>query len=166
MNRMKLLALAATTLLASLLAACTSFAPVYGDRSGAGMASVRFNFASPDSRLEQIVLDRLKLAFPGQAGQDDPLLDIDVTTSSLPGSQSNAFSVARPVNTRVEAMLTVTRDDAVEFSATRFADTAYQSGKLTPVDIASATGAQETAARSVAEALRAAILSGYRPAAQ
>lgn len=159
---MKLLALAATALLASFLTACTSFAPVYGDRSGAGMETVRFNFASPDSRLEQIILDRLKLAFPGEAGPGDPVLDIAVTTSSLPGSQSNAFLVARPANTRVEAALTIARDDAVEFSATRFADTAYQSGKLTPVDIASATGAQETAARSVAEALRAAILAGYR----
>ena len=163
MTLTKLLALSATTLLAGLLAACTSFAPVYGDRSGAGMESVRFNFASPDSRLEQIIFDRLKLAFPGQAGPNDPVLDIVVTTASLPGSQSNAFSIARPVNTRVEAALTIKGDDAVEFSATRFADTAYQSGKLTPVDIASVAGAQETAARSVAEALRAAVLAGYRP---
>lgn len=166
MNRMKLLALAATALLASFLTACTSFAPVYGDRSGAGMEAVRFNFASPDSRLEQIVLDRLKLAFPGQAGPNDPVLDIAVTTASLPGSQSNAFSVGKPINTRVEATLTVTRGDQVEFSATRFADTAYQSGKLTPVDIASAAGAQETAARAAAEALRAAVLAGYRPVLQ
>jgi hypothetical protein len=165
-NRTKLLALATTTLLAGLLTACTSFAPVYGDRSGAGMEAVRFNFASPDSRLEQIVLDRLKLAFPGQAGPDDPLLDINVSTSSLPRSQSNAFPIAKPVNTRVEATLTVTRDGEVEFSATRFADTAYQSGKLTPVDIASATGAPQTAARSVAEALRAAVLASYRPTLQ
>lgn len=166
MNRTKFLALAATALLASFLTACTSLAPVYGDRSGTGMESVRFNFASPDSRLEQIVLDRLKLAFPGEAGPDDPVLDISVATSSLPGSQSNAFSVARPVNMRVEATLTLTRNDAIEFTATRFADTAYQSGKLTPVDIASVAGAQETAARSVAEALRAAVLARYRPTLQ
>ena len=62
MTLTKLLALSATTLLAGLLAACTSFAPVYGDRSGAGMESVRFNFASPDSRLEQIIFDRLNRA--------------------------------------------------------------------------------------------------------
>jgi hypothetical protein len=163
LNRTKFLAIAATALLAGFLTACTSFAPVYGGRSGAGMEAVRFSFASPDSRLEQIVLGRLKLAFPGEAGPNDPVLDITVTTASLPGSQSNAFSVARPVNLRVEATLTVTRDGEVEFSATRFADTAYQSGKLTPVDIASVAGAQETAARSVAEALRLSILSGYRP---
>jgi hypothetical protein len=158
---MKLLAIAAAALLTGLLTACTSFAPVYGDRSGAGMEAVRFNFASPDGRLEQIVLDRLKLAFPGQAGPNDPLLDISVTTNTPPGSRSNAFSVGKPINTRVEATLTVTRGDAVQFTATRFADTAYQSGKLTPVDIASATGAQETAAKAVAEALRAAVLAGY-----
>ncbi|QYO77756.1 hypothetical protein [Devosia salina] len=164
MTRTKLLSLATMALLASLLTACTSFTPVYGDRPGAGMESVRFNFASPDSRIEQIIFDRLKLAFPGEAGPNDPVLDIAASAVSLPGSMSNAFAVARPTNVRVQATVTITNDDRVLFEATRFADTAYQSGKLTPVDIASSQGAQETAARAAAESLRISVLSGYRPA--
>ncbi|WP_297107252.1 hypothetical protein [uncultured Devosia sp.] len=164
MTRTKLLLLAAMAPIASLLTACTSFAPVYGDRSGEGMESVRFNFASPDSRLEQIIFDRLKLAFPGEAGPNDPVLDIAASTVSLPGSMSNAFAVARPVNVRVEASVTISRDDRILFEATRFADIAYQSGKLTPVDIASSQGAQEMAARASAESLRLSVLSSYRPA--
>lgn len=164
MTRTKLLSLAAMALLASLLTACTSFAPVYGDRPGAGMDSVRFNFASPDSRIEQIIFDRLKLAFPGEAGPNDPVLDIVASTASPAGSMSDAFAVARPVKIRVEATVTISRDDRILFEATRFADTAYQSGKLTPVDIASSQGAQETAARAAAEFLRLSVLSGYRPA--
>ena len=162
MIRTKLLSLAAMALLAGLLTACTSFAPVYGDRSGPSMEAVRFNFASPDSRLEQIIFDRLKLAFPSEAGPDDPVLDIAASTVSLPGSMSNAFAVARPANVRVQATVAITNDDRVLFQATRFADTAYQSGKLTPVDIASSAGARETAAKAAAEGLRLSILSGYR----
>lgn len=161
MTRTKLLPLAAMALLASLLNACTSFAPVYGDRPGDGMESVRFNFASPDSRIEQIIFDRLKLAFPGEAGPNDPVLDIVASTASPAGSMSDAFAMARPVKVRVEATVTVSRDDRILFEATRFADTAYQSGKLTPVDIASSQGAQEKAANSAAEAIRAAILGEY-----
>ena len=145
------------------LVACTSFAPVYGDRSGTGLETARFNFAPPDSRLEQIIFNRLKVAFPGEAGPDDPVLDLSVSTASLSGSMSNAITVARPANIRVEATVTITKDDSVLFEATRFADTSYQGGKLTPVDIASSTSIQEAAAKAAAESLRLSILSGYQP---
>lgn len=161
---MKRFSIAAAAIITPILAACTSFAPVYNDRSDFNMEAVRFNFAAPDSRLEQIIFDRLKLAFPAQAGPDDPVLDLAAGTVSLPGSMSNAFAVARPANVRVEATVTITKDDRALFEATRFADSAYQSGKLTPVDIASSAGAQESAARAAAESLRLSILAGYRPA--
>lgn len=164
MTGLKLLAVLTFTLAAGALSACSSFAPVYGvTAKGRDMASVAFNFAPPETRLEQIIINRLKVAFPAQAAPQDPILDISAATSSLPGSQSNAFSVGRPSNIRVEATVTIVQSDEVAFSATRFSDTSFQSGKLTPVEIASTNGAQETAARSVADALRAAILAGYRP---
>lgn len=153
----------AVSLLVTTVAGCTSFAPVYGDHAvGRNMADVRFNFASPDSHLEQIILNRLKVSFPGEAGPDDPVLDVMASSSTLQGSMSDAYAVARPVNVRVEAIVTIELDGETLFQATRFTDTAYQGGKLTPTDIASANAARETAARSTAEALRAAILAGYR----
>lgn len=158
-----ILNLAFFMLAAGTLAACTSFAPVYGERSGLGADALRFQFAEPDSRLEQLIYNRLKVAFPGEALAGDPVLDITATAGSTQGSMSNAFPVARPVTVRVDAKVSITSSDDEElFSATRFADTAYQSGKLTPVDLQSTSGAQETAAKSVAEALRLAILAGYR----
>jgi hypothetical protein len=163
MSMKKLPLLAATALLAGLVTACTSFAPVYGDRSATSAQAVRFNFAAPDSRMEQIIFDRLKLAFPGQAGPDDPVLDLVATTDHPPRSISNAYPVARPINVRGQATVTITKGKEVLFEATRFADSAYQSGKLTPTDMASAQGAQENVAEGVAESLRAAILAGYRP---
>ena len=166
MKRRLLLRLAAIGAFSGILAACTSFAPVYGDRADTGIQSARFNFAPPDSRLEQLIINRLKIAFPGEAGHEDPLLDIAAVSRSLPSSTSNAISVARPANVRVEATLTISQGDLVQFKVTRFTDTSYQSGKLTPVEIASSIGANESAARSTAESLRAAILAGYRPAQQ
>lgn len=148
--------------LAVTLAGCTSFSPVYGDSaSGRDMSAVRFNFASPDSHLEQIIFNRLKAAFPSPASPSDPTLDIVARTIGLQGSMSNAYAVARPVNLRVEATVTIEHNGETLFEATRFADTSFQGGKLTLPDLASRTGAEEIAAKSTAEALRAAILAGH-----
>ncbi|MHA6298284.1 hypothetical protein [Devosia sp. CAU 1758] len=164
MKKHKLLPIAIALTLLGLLAGCTSFAPVYGDRATDGsLASARFNFAPSNSRLEQIILDRLKVAFPGEASPLDPVLDISASAGGLPGSVSNAFSVSRPANIRVTATATISQGGIVLFETTRFSDTSYQTGKLTPVEIASASGTQEAAARSTAEAIRAAILAKYRP---
>jgi hypothetical protein len=145
------------------LAACSSFVPVYGDRSGANMQTVRFNFTAPDSRLEQIIIDRLKLVFPAEASPQDPVLDIVATLAGGAGSASNAFPVSRPSNFRVQATVTIVQDDALLFSETRFADSGFQGNKLTPTDLFSSAGAQESAARAVADSIRAAIISTYVP---
>jgi hypothetical protein len=165
MKRRMFLPLASASLLCLVLTACTSFAPVYGDRSTTGISAARFNFAPPNNRLEQVILNRLKLAFPGEAGPGDPLLDIAAGTSSLPRSMSDTFDVSRPANFRLTATVTITQAEKTLFTASRFNDSAYQGGRLTPVDIETANGARESAARSVAESLRAAILAGYVPPA-
>lgn len=163
MNRKQFLGLAASALVGLTLSACTSFAPVYGHVSSTSVAAARFNFAPPKNRLEQIIINRLEIAFPGPASASDPVLTVVASSGGVAGGISNAIAVGNPVSTRVEATVTVSRDAAVLFTTRRFTDSAYQSGKLTPTDVFSATGALETAARSTAESLRAAILSGYRP---
>lgn len=163
MHRRVLLSLIGAGLLAAATSACTSFTPVYGDASAAGLAAARFNFAPPTNRAEQLILNRLQVAFPNPAGPSDPTLTVRATTVSTSGPLSNAVAVASPVGTRVEATVTIAMGTETVFSATRFTDTAYQGGKLAPTDALSAIGANETAARSTAESLRAAILAGYRP---
>lgn len=150
------------TLAVLALSGCTSFAPVYGDMAG-GAPTARFNFAPPTNRAEQIILQRLQIAFPGTASPSDPTLTVSARRTGLPSAMSDAMSVASPVQVRVEATVTVTAGSTVVFQATRFTDTAYQGGKLVPTNTASAIGAEETAAESTAESLRAAILAGYRP---
>lgn len=161
MNRRTALLLLGTGALATALAGCTSFTPVYGDASP--VSTARFNFADPGNRLEQIILQRLQLAFPGPAAPSDPVLRVTATTPGIPEIKSDAYDVGIPMPVRVEATVSITSGDQVLLQATRFSDTAYQSEKLSPTNAASLIGAQETAARSTAESLRAAILAGYRP---
>lgn len=153
----------ALVVVAAALAACSSFVPVYGDRTGTSMQTVRFNFAAPDNRLEQIIVDRLKLVFPAEATPQDPVLDIVATLAGGAGSASNALAVARPSNFRVQATVTIMQADALLFNATRFVDSGFQGSKLTPTDLLSSAGAQESAARAVADSIRAAIISAYVP---
>ncbi len=163
MQRRHFLAVLGSGLLAAGLAGCTSFAPVYGGGEAAGLAAARFNFAPPTNRLEQVMLNRLALAFPNAAGANDPVLRVSARSLSLGGALSKAVAVGSPVETRVEATISIEQDGQTLFTATRFTDTAYQSGKLAPTERASVEGVRETAALSTAEALRLAILAGYRP---
>ncbi|KKB07554.1 hypothetical protein [Devosia chinhatensis] len=163
MNRRRTFAVIGAGVLALGLASCTSFAPVYGDRAGGGMALARFNFAPPTNRLEQVILNRLKVAFPEPPGPTDPIVSVTVSSSTLAGSLSSSILVGEPVAVRVTATLKIARGDETVFTATRASDTSYQGGKLSPTERASAIGAGEQAAAAAAEALRAAILAGYRP---
>jgi hypothetical protein len=144
------------------LSGCTSFTPVYGDVSSTGISAARFNFAPPETRSAQLIMSRLDIVFPGPAGPGDPILSVVATEQGLSRGLVE-LDGPEPRGVRVEATVTITKNDQVVFTATRFADTAYQGGELTPTTIFSATGARETAARAVAEALRVAILAGYRP---
>lgn len=162
MKRRVLLALAATAFIVTGLAGCTSFRPVYGDSAG-GMEQTRFNFAEPKNRMEQVILNRLKLAFPEPAGVQDPTLTVSASAEAPWTGLSNAIPVGRPSGTGVRATVSISQGGAELFTATRVTETTFQGGKLTPTNMFSAQGALEVAAQSTAESLRAAILAGYRP---
>lgn len=162
MNRARFLTLAGAIGFAALLSGCTSFAPVYGDPQGSGMQTARFNFAAPGNRLEQIILNRLRTAFPNVAGPGDPVLAVSASASSPWAGYSNAMGDRAPIGMRVTATVTISKGDEELFSVTRFADTTYQGGGVSPAAVASSGGAAEMAAKSAAESLRAGILAGYR----
>lgn len=159
--RQPLLLLAAATL-ASGLAACSSFTPVYGDRAGIGPAAMSFNFAPPENRLEQIIINELSLTFPATPSETSPTLDVTASTANTPAGMTNAVVTGRIIQTRVVATVTITQGEDI-FEVSRFADAGYKAGDLVPTDLASGTGSEETAARATAESLRAAILATYRP---
>lgn len=145
------------------VSACSGFAPVYGTNSAGGMSGASFQFAEPTNRIEQIIINRLRIAFPASGNVSDPVLKVSASQGGQQNSMSDAFAVARPASLEVSGTVTVLQGDKVLFQATRVTGTAYQSGKLTLNEIESQKGTQELAAASTADALRAAILAGYRP---
>lgn len=164
MRRGRFIGLMLASAVSVALAGCTSFAPVYGDRSGAGAETYRFQFAAPKNRMEQLILNRLGVAFPLVAGPNDPVLTVTAVQVGRQGVQSDSFKAQKPIPVRVEATLTIRRGDEVVFEAKRFADTDSETvGQVLAQNMAN-TGAEENAARSTAESLRLAILAGYRPA--
>lgn len=149
-------------LFGQVLAGCTGLVPVYSDQVRVNASALRFNFEPPETRLEQIVLNRLKAAFPSAASPSDPTLDVSVFSTAV-SSGMVLFSVGRPVGIRVQAKVTISDGDAADaVEIIRFTDTTYQGGKLVPTDLNSSSGAEETAAVSTAESLRAAILVHYQ----
>lgn len=159
----RFLTVLAPVMISLALSACSGFAPVYGTNGAGGMSTASFQFAEPTNRMEQIIVNRLKVAFPGPASANDPVLKVSAGQGGQQNSMSNAFAVARPTSLEVSGTVTVSQGDTVLFKATRVTGTAYQSGKLTLNELESQKGTQELAAQSTADALRAAILAGYRP---
>lgn len=145
-----------------VLAGCSSFAPVYGGTAGVSPAAYSFNFAPPRSRLEQIILNQLASAFPAQATASSPTLSVSAAASTTTGPLSKAIDYGRIIGARVTGTVTIGGNGG-DFTVTRFTEAGYQPGALVMTDNAALTNAQETAARSTAESLRAAILATYRP---
>lgn len=131
-----------------VLAAC-SFAPVYGS----GARNYNLQFASPDSRLEQIVYQDLVTRFGRSTAPDALLVTVDVSSSSLPGTSiEGLLTITRPDPTgitsgeelyRVTRTATATRGSAEQRLATQQAN----------VDVA------ERAAHQLAETIRLTLLA-------
>lgn len=159
----RFLTVLAPVMISVALSACSGFAPVYGTNAAGGMSSASFQFAEPTNRMEQIIVNRLKVAFPGPASVSDPILKVSAGQGGQQNSMSTAFAIARPSNLEVTGSVTITQGETVLFQTTRVTGTAFQSGKLTVNRQESTKGTQELAAASTADSLRAAILAGYRP---
>lgn len=142
------------------LSGCTSLTPVYGGARGVEIASLRFQYAEPTNRMEQIIYNELKLSFPASPDAGAPMLVVVASASSPKGALSNAISVGRQTASRVTATLTIGEGEDA-YSVTRYNDAAYQSGALVLSEQVAAAEAEEIAARSTAAALRAAILATY-----
>lgn len=147
-------AMIAGCLLALALAGCSSFTPVYATATGVSPLAHSFNFAKPRNRLEQIIVGDLASVFPAPATPSSPTLVVTASAAGIGGSRIQA--------TRVIATVSID-DNGQVFSVTRFTDAGYQPGALVITDQATLTDAQETAAHSTAQSLRAAILATYRP---
>lgn len=155
--------LVSLVLLAPMLAVagCTGLTPVYSDAAMA-QKTFAFNFAKPNSRLEQVAYQELALRFPN-AAPDAPTLSVSVGVGSRLLTRSAS---ANPL-TSYEAVAsgTATIADAqgkTLFTASRTASTNFQTNGQVFADTEAYKSASEQATRELAESLRLAILAGYK----
>ena len=141
----------ATLLLAPLLLAACTFAPVYGDRAAADIA---FNlaFETPGSRLEQIVINELVARFGRSSDPEALFVTIKISSSSVrPG----------PNSVSVDGLITITdpaRGDEVVFTGTRTASASYSKSGQSLANQQAANEAAERAAHQLAETIRLTLL--------
>ncbi len=141
----------ATLLLAPLLLAACTFAPVYGDRAAADSA-YNLAFESPGSRLEQIVVNELVARFGRSEDPGALFVAIKISSSSVrPG----------PNSVSVEGLITVTdpaNDDALIFTGSRTASASFSKSSQSLANQQAANEAAERAANQLAETIRLTLL--------
>lgn len=155
--------LVSLVLLAPMLAVagCTGLTPVYSDAAMA-QKTFAFNFAKPNSRLDQVAYQELASRFPN-AAPDAPTLAVSISAG---GRQLTRSATDNPVtNSEAGAYGTLTITDAQGkqlFVASRNASSSYQTNGQVFADTEAYKAATEQATRAVAESLRLAVLAGYK----
>jgi len=130
------------------LAACT-LSPVYSDRASADGA---FNlaFASPSSRLEQIVYDQLVARFGRSLSPDALLVGVAVSSSAItPG----------PGSVGLQGVITLTNQSGqTVYSGIRTASASYTGSGQSLAGQQAANEAAERAALQLAESIRVTLI--------
>ncbi len=136
-------------LLALLFLAGCTISPVYSDRSSADNI---FNlaFASPNSRLEQIVYSELVASFSRSLRPDALLVSIAVSSNTIsPGAN----------NVALKAVINVTDPSGESvFSGTRTASASYTGSGQSLANQQAANEAAERAARQLAQTIRLTLI--------
>jgi hypothetical protein len=149
----------AFSLPALALAGCT-LTPVYSD-AVATQQKLRFSYAEPSTRLQQIVYQDLALRFGADAGADAPHLRVAVsqggrglTLSANPAPVEQAEAIVNGTATVIapggETLLTVSRS----------ASAGYETNGQVFADREARIEAAERATHELAESLRLALIAG------
>lgn len=144
------------------LAGCSSFRPVYGE-AGVVQQKLAFNYAKPNSRLEQIIIQDLALRL-GKATDDPsaPTLRISAAAGARALTRTGTRGTTRPSDQyemAVSASYSVVSNDKVVLQGSRKATATYSVVGQVLADEAAAKDAQERAAHEVAETIRLSILA-------
>ena len=140
------------------LAGCSGFTPVYGER---GIATERqaFQYAEPQSRLDQVIYQELVLRLGRSTDPSRPVVKITTSTKHRELTRSD---VDRPSEAReavVTAQIEVTRaDGTVLLETTRSAAASYMTDSQALASSEAEKAAYEQAAKSLAETIRLTLL--------
>lgn len=141
------------------LAGCT-VTPVYSD-AAAVQQKLRFSYAEPTTRLQQIVYQDLALRFGGDAGAGAPRLSVTVSPSGRGLTLSaNPAPVTQAEATVSGTATVVAPDGTVLLSVRRTASAGYETNGQVFADREARAEAAERATHELAESLRLALLAG------
>ena len=154
--RSGLLALAMTSALG--LSACAGLTPVYGER-GLAAERVAFQYADPQTRLEQVIYQDLVLRLGRSVDPASPLVRITTRTGDRKLTRSD---VRRPSDARqatVTATIEVVSADGRQLlRTTRSAAAPYMTNSQALAASEAEIAAYEQAARALAETIRLTLL--------
>lgn len=153
------LALALTS--STVLSACT-MAPVYSDPQAVSQ-QLAFTYAKPNSRLEQIVYQELRLRFGESQAPDARELRVSVSAGGSREAISDTVNPNSTIRATATARLVVTPpagSSAPPVTIIRTAAANYTTNAQAFAAQEARVEAQERAAHAVAESLRLALLAG------
>jgi hypothetical protein len=138
-----------------------SFSPVYSGAL-ASQPLLEVAYASPSSRLEQIIYQELALRFGSSEADTAPLASVSAVASAVGVGLSGTANPNKLNRVTVTATLTIVRRDELEtrpVALTRHASADYTTSGQVLADTAAANEAAERAARAAAESLRLGVLA-------
>lgn len=143
---------------AATLSAC-SFTPLYGDNSAVG-TSLDIRYAEPNTRLEQIIYQDLKLRLGREKTANAPLVTIATSAGSRRIGRTSSGSPATTYEATVTANVTVTELDSTTgtsetiYNVSRAASATYTTNGQRLADQQAVEEANERAALAVAQTIR------------
>ncbi len=149
--------LTAVLLAAVTLSGCTSFRPVYGD-AGIGAERLALNYAKPQGRLEQIIMQDLIVRLGSTNDASAPVFSVTATAAARQITRTNVVKPATQWEVVVNASYTLTANGATITKGSRQASAAYTTNGQVLADEAALKDATERAGHAVAETIRLSIL--------
>lgn len=140
------------------LSGCT-ITPVHFDRSLTGVSDIHLAFATPKTRLEQIVYQTVSSRLGSVVSENAPILAVTVSTSATRVGLSTRSEPATDNQVVAEIRYRVEKQGELVASGSRTATAGY---RVTGQVLADDTGqqrAQEDATRSASQSVIAALLS-------
>ena len=140
------------------LSACTGFTPIYSE-AGLGAHSVAVKYATPSSRLEQLIYQDLALKL-GRSGGDVPTVTVTATATSPTTDTSSAATTVASRQTTVTALVRVVgADGRVIFEGSRSVTEEFGNGGQVFSNQQALKEAQVRAAKSLTETIRLQVLA-------
>ena len=140
------------------LSACTGFTPIYSE-AGLGAHSVAVKYATPSSRLEQLIYQDLALKL-GRSGGDVPTVTVTATATSPTTDTSSAATTVASRQTTVTALVRVVgADGRVIFEGSRSVTEEFGNGGQVFSNQQALKEAQVRAEKSLTETIRLQVLA-------